>query len=317
MGWVVEIDGGIALSNGNTLDTKGRVIMGAGHRYASFMREVRPPKSSFGRKLKQFGPLALNSWSTKLNTIHMPCPVLILTNSQGNEYGHYLFEVLGRLALVEDTLDSYSAVYVRNSQSYQKRYLTMLGLDDKKIISADRMPSGITADRLIVPCYARMNGYLIDSKITGFLRKKLLPYADRVLSRGERIYVSRSKAKHRRILNEQALLPILTEYGFSVVHLEDCSVDEQISIMQFAKIVVGAHGTGLNNLLYCDPGTKVLEIFPGSNSAMGLVFMLSASIDLDYFYLMGSGVKGKRNTINWYDIKIDPDVFRQQIELLL
>ena len=293
MGYVVEVDNGIALSNGLMLDQKGNTILGASHLYDPFVYKRNPEHSGLGKRglqntLEKRGPLVYKSWNADFQPKHISGTVLVLSNSHGNAYGHYLFESLSRLALVEDTLDSYSAIYVQNSQPFQKRYLTMLGLDDRQIIEADQgMPYGITADRLVMPCWQRQYHYLIDSKITGFLRRKLLPYAGRTLSRGERIYISRSKARYRRVLNEQELLPILAEYGFSIVYLEDCSVDEQVSIMKFANIVVGPHGTGLDNLLYCDPGTKVLEIFSGLSE--GRPYILSASLNLEYAYLSGEG----------------------------
>ena len=318
MGYVVEVEKGIALSNGLMLDQRGNTIIGASHLYDCFIDKRNPAhnhlkKRGLQNKLEKFGPLIKKSWEADFKLKYISGTVLVLSNSHNHFYGHFLFESLGRLALVENKINSYPTIYVANNTPYQKRYLSMLELDKKQIIPADQaMPSGITAERLVMPCYSRMYHHLIDPQITSFLRKKLLPYADRALSQGERIFISRRKARYRRILNEQELLPVLEEYSFSVICLEDYSVDEQISILKFAEIVVSPHGTGLTNLLYCDPGTKILEIFAGLSECHP--YMLSASLNLEYFYLScaDSATSYSQRT----DITVDLAKFKRAMALL-
>jgi capsular polysaccharide biosynthesis protein len=44
--------------------------------------------------------------------------------------------------------------------------------------------------------------------------------------------------------------------------LEEITLEEQISADQGAEIVIGAHGAGLTNIIFCNPGAKVLQIVP-------------------------------------------------------
>ena len=69
MGYVVEVENGMALSNGITLYHCGRTIMGASHRYKSFRRPPdqkvvfsRSRKTSFQNQLERLGPLAIKPW---------------------------------------------------------------------------------------------------------------------------------------------------------------------------------------------------------------------------------------------------------------
>ena len=307
MGYVILVEKGIALSNGLTLNQRGNVVMGAS-RLSSYQT-----RRGYKNVLKKFGPLLTQAWGAELELKQLSGTVLVLTTAHRDNYSHYIFDGLSKFALIEDEMNFYPIFYTRTGKPYQKRYLSMLGLDEKQIISADSyLPSGIKADRLVIPCYQR-DSKVFHPTINSFLRRKLLPYADRMSSRGERIFISRRKARYRRILNEQELLPILAEYGFSVICLEDCSVDEQISVFKFAKIVVSPHGAGLANLLYCDAGTKILEIFSGLNKDE--FFNLSASLGLEYSYL--SGIEGDKKFCNAYaDIVIDQKVFKQEIRLL-
>ena len=37
---------------------------------------------------------------------------------------------------------------------------------------------------------------------------------------------------------------------------------DQITLFQGAEFIIGPHGAGLSNLLFCAPGTKVIEFMP-------------------------------------------------------
>jgi capsular polysaccharide biosynthesis protein len=53
-------------------------------------------------------------------------------------------------------------------------------------------------------------------------------------------------------------------------------------------VVVGAHGAGLANLLFCTPGTKVLELF--APRCVNLCYwVISNHAGLNYHYLLGEG----------------------------
>jgi hypothetical protein len=42
--------------------------------------------------------------------------------------------------------------------------------------------------------------------------------------------------------------------------LEGYSLDRQIRLFSNAKLVIGAHGAGMSNVVFCEPGTRVIEI---------------------------------------------------------
>jgi hypothetical protein len=79
----------------------------------------------------------------------------------------------------------------------------------------------------------------------------------------ERVYVSRQRARMRRILNEAELAAALSSHGFRSYVLEDMPLAEQAMLFRRASIVVGPHGAGLTNLLFGGARCRVLELFPG------------------------------------------------------
>ena len=90
---------------------------------------------------------------------------------------------------------------------------------------------------------------------------------DRALSRRKRgagpparIYVKR--ATTRMVANAHVVESVVTRLGFTPVLMEDLTVVEQIDLFRRAEMVVAAHGAALANLIFCPPGTQVLELSP-------------------------------------------------------
>lgn len=85
------------------------------------------------------------------------------------------------------------------------------------------------------------------------------------------IYISRSRASHRRIANELPLSDSLRGIGFQVVYAEELSFREQVELFSDAKVVVSVHGAGLSNSVFMRPGGTVIEIAqrPNINTTYG------------------------------------------------
>lgn len=79
----------------------------------------------------------------------------------------------------------------------------------------------------------------------------------------KKIYVSRKKARYRRVVNEEEVAAALKKKGYETVVFEDLSLKDQISMSLGVTHVVGLHGSGFANLMYAPPGGALLEIFPG------------------------------------------------------
>jgi capsular polysaccharide biosynthesis protein len=75
-----------------------------------------------------------------------------------------------------------------------------------------------------------------------------------------KIYISRSNASIRRIINEEEIIEILKSYGFVILHLEDLDPSRQAHLFYHANIIVAPHGSGLANLIFAQAGTQVIEI---------------------------------------------------------
>jgi len=67
---------------------------------------------------------------------------------------------------------------------------------------------------------------------------------------GRRLFLTRGKGGTRRILNEDAVMNLLSRYGFTPVDTSGMSVDQQIDTFSQARYLVAAHGAGVTNIIY-------------------------------------------------------------------
>jgi hypothetical protein len=147
----------------------------------------------------------------------------------------------------------------------------------------------LRASRLLVPELPSKSGHPVPRTLD-LLQEFVEPLLDGAAAPGERIYISRARARGRRVLNEDALWGRLEQRGFQRIFLEELDWQTQIRLFRQAREIVAPHGAGLANLVFCRPGTRVVELF--SRSYMHWCFwQLAALKQLDYLPLVPSGDK--------------------------
>jgi capsular polysaccharide biosynthesis protein len=95
--------------------------------------------------------------------------------------------------------------------------------------------------------------------------------------------------------------------GFEVFDNAENSVREQARAFRDASIIVSPHGAGLANIVYCDPGTPIVEVVPeGYDQGVTSYRSLADLFDLRYTQLFAreAAPDRKGNRCN-ADIEID------------
>lgn len=62
--------------------------------------------------------------------------------------------------------------------------------------------------------------------------------------------------------NKAAVIEEVRNRGYEMVPPGMLNFNEQIQIFRSARIVVGVHGAGMTNIIFCEPGTIVYELVP-------------------------------------------------------
>ena len=247
--------------------------------------------------------------------------VVLLTALSGHIYYHWMLDVLPRLEILRlsgidlDSVDRFVVNY--SDKPFQQETLSWLGIPPEKIISSDRT-SFIQAEELIVPSFP---GYLdwVPYGTIRFLRQTFLANLNLENSRyGTKIYISRDRAKHRKIINEKAVRELLTQQGFQIVYLEELNVLEQVALFAKARAILTPHGSGLTNLVFCSPKTKVIELFSPQYLRTDY-WMISQELDLQHYYCLGESFNCKmlRNIMYQNPLTEDILVNLQSLELVL
>jgi capsular polysaccharide biosynthesis protein len=121
------------------------------------------------------------------------------------------------------------------------------------------------------------------------LRDMLLDYYPPVdeTPRAKNVLISRGDARLRRLRNEPDLARALASEGFAIFTPEAENHREQIETFRAARTIVSVHGAALTNLLFCEPGARIIELFP-SDRIKSVYLALASRLDLDYHPIIGS-----------------------------
>jgi capsular polysaccharide biosynthesis protein len=88
-------------------------------------------------------------------------------------------------------------------------------------------------------------------------------------------------------------------------------MDQQTRLFSEAGHVIAGHGAGLTNLMYCRPGTRVLEMLH-EKWGHSMYWLTAAKCGLDYT-LMKAEPAGKRKA-EIDDMLVDPEPLRAYLE---
>lgn len=206
-------------------------------------------------------------------------------------YFHWMLDVLPRLSLLAqeinlEDIDHFISEY--NGFDFQKETLKRLNIPETKVVvSNENWNFHVIADTLYVPSLAGPIGQPNLFQIT-CLRNM---YYDEMY-RGEgfkKIYISRRLSGRRTITNENEIISHLEYLGFEILDCENLSVLEQVKVFSEASVVIGSHGSAFTNLVFCNKGTKVLDIFNESHTNP-CFWIISKILELDYHLLQGESV---------------------------
>jgi Glycosyltransferase 61 len=148
-----------------------------------------------------------------------------------------------------------------------------------------------------------------------YIREKFGCRSDH-LDKKRRLFITRQRSDRRRILNELQIFSTLQKFEFESIVLEDLSVVQQAAAFQSAECVISPHGAGLTNLVYCDPGVKVVEMFPNTYGTPAFHIIASAG-NLKYTVINCESIaRYDNNSVrrpNWDDMICPDDLIKNWI----
>ncbi|AMV31372.1 hypothetical protein VN12_04590 [Pirellula sp. SH-Sr6A] len=181
----------------------------------------------------------------------------LLTGSSPQNVFHWYMDILPMLSLYEASGVKIDRYYVPTKYRHQRESLERLGIAGDRIVHATG-ETHVECENLVTASFegGKLNRYRVEAA-----RALLQTPSDGLESRTpKRIYVSRRKARVRRVENEENVFQTLKKFGFQRYCLEDMSIADQVKLFESATMVIAPHGAGLTNTCFCAPGTVVMEL---------------------------------------------------------
>lgn len=183
-----------------------------------------------------------------------------LNGSKYDNFYHWMLETVPRFGLIMRSGVNPEKYLVSSSKKFQRESLNIMGISLNNTICPKQNHMLLVED-LIAPSFVGLNAeptafavrylnelfgtFLIDTKPT------------------KRVYISRSDASVRRVVNEIDLIIALNNLRFEAVCLTDLSLIDQARLFSEADLVVGPHGAGMTNVVFMQYNSRgLIEFMP-------------------------------------------------------
>lgn len=225
-------------------------------------------------------------------TVHFEGTVAYLSDPDPLNYYHWMCRVLPLLKFYKQNFQLFDIDYFYIGQfplsNFHKETLEAAGIPFSRIIQ-----TACTADKLVIAITNRsldLGNQINDpiNKESYLFTRNLFSHKLQHSSQSEkrRLYIKRGSVSRRKLINEIEVIQLLEQYGFESVVMDNKTVQEQAELFFKAEVVVALHGAALTNLLFIEPGTKVIELAP-FGYINNCFYTLSSHAKADYFYLQG------------------------------
>jgi hypothetical protein len=228
----------------------------------------------------------------------------LVVPASGQNVGHWLLDGLLRLAILEESGLAADANFILPSaKPWYAEMLQALGYGPERFAGLDG--GHWEVEHLLIPSFLGPSGF-IRPWACRWLRTRL--GIDGRKKGKRRLWVSRSRAKWRKMLNEEEIFSILRKHGFELVQLEDLSFPQQVKLFADAEVVGGPEGAGMSNLIFAPRGIRVLEMHP-PRYVNPMFYSVANALEQEYFYLVGRTpreARGPGNAVDMDNYRMDP-----------
>jgi hypothetical protein len=240
--------------------------------------------------------------------------LLLTSEFASNNYGHFLLDGLGRLAIFQKydiaLIDKCDWIIVSGPESrWKSKLLNRLQIPSSKTIWASKNDA-FHCEQLYAASFPGIKRFYSSWLCEYFSKSIITP--DQKTIKNRRLFISR-KGTNRNIINEKKIAELAARFNFEPYLPENS--DDAIADFINAEAVIGAHGAGLTDILFMQPKAKVLELMP-SDHVYSYFYSLALSAKLDYTMIVGNSLQERpKNT--WgpspYDFEVNEKLFLEYL----
>jgi hypothetical protein len=200
-----------------------------------------------------------------------------------SNYTHFKHGLIMKWASLRELLPADTQFIVpANLASFQQAEIDLMGLDSSRLVP---FPANETweLETLYVAVPIRKSPNDTPEHYEAYQRAVAKRHGVWLGSPTRRLFLTRRHDSHSRVVNEAEVISALSAHGFETVAPARLTLREQIELFAQAEVIVGP-GSGLTNMVYASPETKILEFFQRSVGHHAFWAMANA-LGLDYYLL--------------------------------
>lgn len=226
---------------------------------------------------------------------------ITLINNYSSNYYHFVLEVIAKFEVLSKlSIPTEVPLLIDNICLHVPQFRQAIELFNKDHREIKWVKKGlrykveflyhIKCPNIIPPNYHQIlkikaNHNLFDFTTLEFVRKNVLKKLPKDYKGYKRIFLSRKNASARRTYNEEDVIKLVEKYNFSIIYVEEKSLEEQAAIFNEAELILGPTGAAFTNMIFCKSTCKIICF---TNYAIDLsIFSTIANligIDMQYIY---------------------------------
>ncbi len=226
-------------------------------------------------------------------------------NDYSHNYYHWLIECLPQLYIL-DQFKEYDNMPLLSDENLTVQQFAALKIMNTRNRPLIRLKKGNAyhIQKLIVPSMATVihdnyhspvafdKDVLLSPTGIHYVRNHVLHTLGCTAQNGFRkIFISRKKSEHRKLLNLEEIESLMVARGFEIVFPEALTFANQVKLFSQAKIVVGQTGAGFANLMFCPENCKALILINHHPQTSYYLFSnLAQILNIDLQFVPGSDV---------------------------
>jgi capsular polysaccharide biosynthesis protein len=220
--------------------------------FLTSVKEIVERPAADGTRLPLFFPERLKNAPT------IAGERLLIANSEQPNYGHYLLDIV---PLIHLGARIRAPMLTWSLRPWQRALIARLDVPDDLI-------------REIRPRPVLVEHAIVSNRLSGVASQNAHPQhreafaailanvrrAAPGLETPRRALVCRGLANSRNLVNRAEMIEALKPLGFTAIQPEKLNFDQQALAFAGAEIVVAEFGAAMANVMFCRPGTRVVEI---------------------------------------------------------
>lgn len=305
------------------------------------------------KKLKVFPNSLLNETHNKIfDWKYLLCTYIMKTkrslngtyiapfNLWSNGYFHWITEVIPRLFILKKYLAESSIIlpkisngiwnkesllrslFNRNAHelNYRNPSFYLDSLQPFEIYKLEFLESNeyLKVEKLMLPSSLAPSGNYNDELIRDvslFYTNYFKPTI-KIKSLGNKFYISREKARKRKVLNEGKLQEVLNKYDITTIYYEDFNFADQVRIAQQAKLIISIHGANLTNTMFMKKKSFILEFRRNEDHHFNCYFSLASAVNVHYLYQNCEFDGNLDLSVYNNNLKVDIELFEKNLNLI-